>query len=102
MAHEVAKLLLEHAGSFLERTEAVKTALRLGMHLAEIEEYLDWLDATRGPIAQSGGRPAQDPGSGLCLPRCCPGLPTATCHALKSAPTQDMPTAGIPSPFGRG
>ncbi|MBN1911921.1 MAG: hypothetical protein JW818_19525 [Pirellulales bacterium] len=45
MAHEIAKLMLEHAGTFLERSEAVKTALFLGMPLGEIEEYLDWLDA---------------------------------------------------------
>jgi hypothetical protein len=48
MAHEIAKLLLEHAETFLERTEAIKSALSLGMPLAEIEEYLDWLDALRG------------------------------------------------------
>jgi len=48
MAHEVAKLMLEHAGTFLERTEAIKVALNLGMPLNEIEEYLDWLDAMRG------------------------------------------------------
>jgi DNA-binding transcriptional MerR regulator len=47
MAHEVAKLLLEHAGTFLERTEAIKAALNLGMPLAEIEAYLDWLDLVR-------------------------------------------------------
>lgn len=47
MAHEIAKLLLEHAETFLERTEAVKSALSLGMPLNEIEEYLDWLDAVR-------------------------------------------------------
>ena len=43
MAHEIAKLLLEHAGTFLERSEAIRTALHLGMPLNEIEEYLDWL-----------------------------------------------------------
>ncbi len=48
MAHEVAKLLLEHAGTFLDRQEAIRTCLRLGMPLAEIEEHLDWLDALRG------------------------------------------------------
>ena len=52
MAHEVAKLLLEHAGSFLERTEAVKSAAGLGMPLAEIEEYLDGLDVAKGPPAR--------------------------------------------------
>ena len=47
MAHEIAKLLLEHANTFLERTEAVKSAAALGMPLNEIEEYLDWLDLVR-------------------------------------------------------
>jgi len=45
MAHEIAKLLLEHADSFLERTKAIETAVSLGMPLNEIEEYLDWLDS---------------------------------------------------------
>jgi hypothetical protein len=48
MAHEIAKLLLEHADTFLERAEAIKTALSLGMSLREIEEYLDWLDSING------------------------------------------------------
>jgi DNA-binding transcriptional MerR regulator len=47
VAHEVAKLILEHAGTFVERTEAIKVAMNLGMPLDEIEEYLDWLDAIR-------------------------------------------------------
>jgi DNA-binding transcriptional MerR regulator len=51
MPHKIAKLLLEHADTFLDRTEAVKTALRLGMPLDEIQEYLDWLDAVRPPQA---------------------------------------------------
>ena len=50
MAHEIAKLLLEHAGTFLERAEAIRVAMSLGMPLHEIEEYLDWLDANRGPL----------------------------------------------------
>ncbi len=53
MPHEIAKLMLEHAGTFLERTEAIRTALSLGMPLHEIEEYLDWLDSTRGPLPDS-------------------------------------------------
>jgi DNA-binding transcriptional MerR regulator len=53
MAHKIAKLMLEHAGTFLERTEAIRTALSLGMPIDEIEEYLDWLDATRGPVSDS-------------------------------------------------
>jgi len=48
MAHEIAKLLLEKAGTFLERTEAIRAALGLGMPLDEIESYLDWLDSVRG------------------------------------------------------
>lgn len=47
MSHQVAKLILEQAGTFLERTEAVRSALQLGMPLNEIEEYLDWLDSVR-------------------------------------------------------
>ena len=30
MAHEIAKLMLEHAGTFLERTEAIRVALLVG------------------------------------------------------------------------
>ena len=48
MTHEVAKLILEHSGTFLERTEAIQAALDLGMPLHEIEAYLDWLDSVRG------------------------------------------------------
>ena len=54
MAHEIAKLLLEHAETFLGRTEALETALSLGMPLHEIESYLDWLDQ------MNGGRPHID------------------------------------------
>ena len=50
MGHEIAKLLLEHAGTFLERAEAIRVAMSLGMPLREIEEYLDWLDTARGPL----------------------------------------------------
>ncbi len=62
MAHEIAKLMLEHAGTFLERAEAIRTALSLGMPLQEIEDYLDWLDAARGPLPESPkeGPPAED------------------------------------------
>jgi hypothetical protein len=47
LAHEIAKLLLEKAGSFLERKEAIEAAMGMGMPLNEIEEYLDWLDSIR-------------------------------------------------------
>jgi hypothetical protein len=53
MSHEIAKLLLEHAETFLERTEAVKAALSLGMPLNEIQDYLDWLDGLRGTPLKS-------------------------------------------------
>ena len=43
MAHEIAKLVLEQSETFIERSEAIKTALSMGMPLNEIEEYLDWL-----------------------------------------------------------
>jgi DNA-binding transcriptional MerR regulator len=61
MSHEIAKLLLEHASTFLERTEAVKSALSLGMPLNEIEEYLDWLDAVKqaGPDDAAGSGPSE-------------------------------------------
>lgn len=53
MAHKIAKLMLEHADTFLERAEAIRLAVSLGMPLHEVEEYLDWLDATRGPLPDS-------------------------------------------------
>jgi hypothetical protein len=62
MAHEIAKLLLEQAETFLDRTKAVETAISLGMPLNEIEEYLDWLDQTqdiRHPPSENTG--AEDP-----------------------------------------
>ncbi len=55
MAYEIAKLLLEKAGTFLERTEAVRTALGLGMPLDEIESYLDWLDNVRSEGGKDQG-----------------------------------------------
>jgi hypothetical protein len=64
MAHEVAKLMLEHAGTFVERTEAIKVALNLGMPLNEIEAYLDWLDSVRGEQSNKGdGSPPTDSSS---------------------------------------
>ncbi len=62
MAHEIARLLLEQTDTFLERTEAVKTALSLGMPLREIEEYLDWLDMAKSQRVKESAqsRPASD------------------------------------------
>jgi hypothetical protein len=57
MAHEIAKLVLEKAGTFVDRTEAVRTALSLGMPLEAIESYLDWLDNMRS----TGKKPSTDP-----------------------------------------
>lgn len=48
MSYEIAKQLLDQALTFEDRLTAVKAAMAAGMPLAEIEEYLDWLDATRG------------------------------------------------------
>jgi hypothetical protein len=56
MAHEDAKLLLERAGTFLERTEAIKTAVSLGMPLREIEEYLDWIDTVKSRREDDAGQ----------------------------------------------
>jgi hypothetical protein len=56
MAHEIAKLVLEKAGTFLERTEAVRTALSLGMPLREIESYLDWVDNMRSMAGTDPGK----------------------------------------------
>ncbi len=49
MAHEIAKLLLEHSGTVVERKEAIRVAVSMGMSLEEIQEYLDWLDTIRPP-----------------------------------------------------
>jgi hypothetical protein len=61
MAHEIAKLLLEHAETFIGRTEAIEKALSLGMPLQEIETYLDWLDQVRPSTNSSPS--ADDPPS---------------------------------------
>jgi hypothetical protein len=58
MAHEIAKLLLEHSQTFLERTTAIETAISLGMPLHEIEEFLDWLDSVRGPVDDRSQEPS--------------------------------------------
>jgi hypothetical protein len=60
MAHEIAKLLLEHAGTFVERTEAIRTALGLGMPLSEIEAYLDWLEAFRSVSEEEPSQEAEE------------------------------------------
>ena len=62
MAHRIAKLLLEQADSFLDRTEAVKAALSMGMPLHEIERYLDWIEASGLQRGNTSDR--VDPNSG--------------------------------------
>lgn len=54
LAHEIARLLLEKAGTFLERKEAIEAALNLGMPLNEIEAYLDWLDSIGRGVPRPG------------------------------------------------
>ncbi len=46
MAHEAAKELLSKARTPEDRRTAIREAMRQGMPLIEIEEFLDWLDAT--------------------------------------------------------
>lgn len=46
MAHLLAKLILEQAGTFVDRCEAAGIASRLGMPLRAIEDYLDWVENT--------------------------------------------------------
>ena len=59
MPHKIAKLLLEKAGTSIERTQAIAAALSLGMPMHEIEEYLDWLDTTR-PVPEDKSMPPTD------------------------------------------
>ncbi len=47
MAHEDAKRDLARAVTQRQRAEAVRRALREGMHLSEIEALLDHLEAIR-------------------------------------------------------
>jgi len=47
MANEKAKLLLESSSDYFDRISAVQQALRMGMSLEEIEEYLDWIKLLR-------------------------------------------------------
>lgn len=58
MTHEIARLRLEQAGTFRERTEAVEAALCVGMPLWQIEQYLDLADAAEPrhkPAKAAGG-----------------------------------------------
>ena len=65
MSYKIAKLLLEQSDTFLERTEAIKTALGLGMPLNEIEDYLDWLEMVNGDCKDYNKR-RETPKDGRC------------------------------------
>ncbi len=45
-----ARLLLSQAETYGDRRNAVAKALASGMPLHEIEEFLDWVDATRANL----------------------------------------------------
>ncbi len=47
MTHEDLTDVLGQAGDYSQRVEGVRAAVRLGIPLIEIEEYLDWLDLTQ-------------------------------------------------------
>jgi hypothetical protein len=49
MVHQGAKETLLRAGTPPERAKAVRAAIASGMPLVEIEEFLDYLDATKKP-----------------------------------------------------
>lgn len=44
MTREDLQDVLGQAGNFVDRVEGVKTAIRLGIPINEIEEFLDCLD----------------------------------------------------------
>jgi hypothetical protein len=65
MSHKLAKLLLSQAISTTEVEEAIKQAIELGMPMHEIQEYLDWVDATGIRPNKKTSQPenkAHDPG----------------------------------------
>ncbi|MFY8200217.1 MAG: hypothetical protein ACOVLE_06075 [Pirellula staleyi] len=47
MTHKTAKLILEQAETIIDKENAIRSAIQLGMPLNEIEEYLDWLEVLR-------------------------------------------------------
>lgn len=103
MAHEIAKLLLEHAETFLERTEAIKAALSLGMPLAEIEAYLDWLDAVRGQPRDGPTATLPDPPSQPAAPGPSTGQAETTETSAPSGaeePSAPARPSELPPPVG--
>ena len=87
MAHEIAKLILEHADTIAERSKAVRIALWMGMPPEEVEQYLDALDQIRGePTGRKTHPSPQSPGEG-------PGKPAEegpTERQPGSEPSQDF------------
>jgi hypothetical protein len=61
---EAAKRLLEQADSHESVKAAIQAAMRLGMPLAEIEQYLDTLDLIRAKSASRGVIPQPEPPTG--------------------------------------
>lgn len=57
MAYKAAKELLCRARTPQKRQEAIREAMRLGMPLHEIEQFLDWLDSNQRPPAVDEGNP---------------------------------------------
>jgi hypothetical protein len=53
VANEEAKRLLQRAAALPDRVDAMDAAMHLGMTLAEIELYLDWLDAAQPPSEET-------------------------------------------------
>ena len=49
MAYEKAKQRIVEAQTDGQRAEAVRQAIREGMPIAEIEDFLDFLESRRGP-----------------------------------------------------
>jgi len=55
MDHSEAKLMLARALDSADRKAAVSQAIQLGMSLTEVEEYLDWVDASRAQLPAKAG-----------------------------------------------
>ncbi len=50
MVHSEAKFVLARALDSADRKAAVAKAIQMGMSLTDVEEYLDWLDASRAQV----------------------------------------------------
>jgi hypothetical protein len=61
VSHNEAKLLLAQAETDGDRKCAVAKALAWGMPLHEIEEFLDWVDATRANLLSAPQASGESP-----------------------------------------